>query len=588
RPAPPAPEPELQPIPERPAPAPGPSGSPAPADPARPDASGAYPSPQELEQLGEPPGPEQVFDLDTRRVERWRLRGPFPDRIGALPYQGEDRWSALLAEEAQRRAGLLLPTEAMRCAARELGLFYLEHRGQPTDSLRRFIAVRCHTAAAQLEMAHFSADVPRATPEDEVFERFRQDLGDNIGRALAGGPRTAGIWFGRKGNHVVVMLAWGRRRLHIEPFSPFADGSGRVTVEGEALEPVVAVSALINRGRFGVARCEPDEQVALPRFRFVCEADRRDPQALMSIGLRAPDRLLASNGLDALVWPGRFTTNEYRNPKYGKARAVTEGDPVAEEFVALLNQARKEAGLDPLELDHDQSATAQRLTPFFFASMAGRGPSLHTEMIVLGMLAGWSVEGAVENGHFTAAWVLRSTALSELLGAALEHPSSREAMLDVDIDRIAVGGMLATAEGLDGMAALIGTYAVFSGGSHEELTERVLDQIASARKERGQAPPRELVELDSLCEGASAGVLSGESPEDVMNALMKASIQVLRRPVTGWIAEVSDLAAIELPDEYMDEPGLALAVSVTHHQQPGEPRGRYIVMMVFASEGLGA
>ena len=269
-------------------------------------------------------------------------------------------------------------------------------------------------------------------------------------------------------------------------------------------------------------------------------------------------------------------------------RAVTEADPVAEEFVALLNEARKEAGLEPLELDHEQSATAQRLTPFFFASMAGRGPSLHTEMIVLGMLAGWSVEGAVESGHFTAAWVLRSTDLSELLGTAFEHPSSREALLDGEIDRIAVGGMLATAEGLDGMAALIGTYAVFSGGSHEELTQRVLDQIASARKARGQAPPRELVELDSLCEGAAAGVRSGESPEDVMNALMKASVQVLRRPVTGWIAEVRDLAAIELPDEYLDEPGLALAVSVTHQKEPDEPRGRYVVMVVFASEGLGA
>ena len=81
---------------------------------------------------------------------------------------------------------------------------------------------------------------------------------------------------------------------------------------------------------------------------------------------------------------------------------------------------------------------------------------------------------------------------------------------------------------------------------------------------------------------------SGESPEDVMNALMKASVQVLRRPVTGWIAEVRDLAAIELPDEYLDEPGLALAVSVTHQKEPDEPRGRYVVMVVFASEGLGA
>jgi hypothetical protein len=597
------PEPELQPIPdykapdpraaEREAPSPAPP-SPAPPpgaeplSPPRPDSSGAFPSPRELEELGEPPGPAQVFDLDTRRVERWRLRGPFPDKIGALPYQAEDRWSQVLAEEAGRRPGLLLPTEAMRCVARELGLFYLEHRGQPTESLRRFITVRCHASVPQVRMAHFSADISPGADEAQVFEELAPRFRENLGRALAGGSRTAGLWYGRKGGHVVVILAWGQRRIHLEPVSPFADPAGGFSLEGEVLEPVVGINALINRGRFAVESCKPDETVALPRFRFLCQADTRDPQALVSVSLRAPDRLLASNGLDALVWPGRFTSNEYRNPKFGKRRLVTEEDPVAEEFVALLNEARKEAGLEPVELDRDQSAAAQRLTPFFFASMQGQGPSLHTEMIVLGMIAGWSVQGAVESGHFTAAWVMRSTDLAELLGSALEYPVSREALLASDIDRIAVGGMLATAEGLDGMAALIGTYAVFSGGSQDELTTRVLEQLTAARAARGQGPPRELVELASLCEGAAIGVESGESPEDVLNALLKASVQVLRRPVTGMITEVTDLSAVSLPDEYLDEPGLSLAVVVTHEKRPGEPRGRYVVMIVFASEGLGA
>ena len=583
-PAPPAPSPPSA----RPSPPPSARSSPSPADPVRPDSKGAYPSPGDLDELGEPPAAEQVFDLDMRRVDRWRLRGPFPEKIGALPYQGEDRWSQVLARQAERRAGLLLPTEAMRCVAREIGLFYLAHRGQPTDSLRRFITTRCHASVPQVQMAHYSGDVPPGADEAAVFSQFGEDLEDDFGRALAGGPRTAGIWYGRDGDHVVVMLVWGQRRLHLEPVSPFADAAGRVTLEGEVLEPVVSINALINRGRFGTAPCERAEDVALPRFRFVCQADRNDPQAVASISLRAPDRLLAAAGLDALIWPGRFTSNEHRNPKYGKSRLVTESDPVAEEFVALLNSARQEAELPPVELDPDQSAAAQRLTPFFFASMQGQGPSLHTEMIVLGMLAGWSVQGAVESGHFTAAWVMRSTDLSELLGSAIEYPVSREALLAHDIDRIAVGGMLATADGLDGMAALIGTYAVFSGGSHQELTKQVIEQLAAARKDRGQAPARELVELASLCEGAAVGVDSGESPKDVMNALMKASVQVLRRPVTGWITEVTDLAAIELPDEYLDDPGLALAVSVTHTKRPDEPRGRYVVMVVFTSEGLGA
>ena len=89
-------EPEMLPIPDTLEPPP-PSGSSrprvAPRPPGAPGSGEAspYPSAEELDQLGEAPGPEQVFGLDVRRVERWRLRGPFPDRIGALPWEGAGR-----------------------------------------------------------------------------------------------------------------------------------------------------------------------------------------------------------------------------------------------------------------------------------------------------------------------------------------------------------------------------------------------------------------------------------------------------------------------------------------------------------------
>ena len=82
---------------------------------------GVFPSPQELENLGDAPLPEDLFSLDVRAVDGWRLEGPFPARVGATPYSQPNEWSALLDEVARGRAGLVVPTEAMYCVARELG-----------------------------------------------------------------------------------------------------------------------------------------------------------------------------------------------------------------------------------------------------------------------------------------------------------------------------------------------------------------------------------------------------------------------------------------------------------------------------------
>ena len=89
----------------------GGSKQPVPDSGARQES--AFPSPQELEDLGDAPVPEDVFSLDVRVADGWRLEGPFPTRVGATPYSEPTAWSALLDEAARGRAGLVVPTEAM-------------------------------------------------------------------------------------------------------------------------------------------------------------------------------------------------------------------------------------------------------------------------------------------------------------------------------------------------------------------------------------------------------------------------------------------------------------------------------------------
>jgi len=111
-----------------------------------PDGAGAapqaspFPSAGELENLADRPAPEILRALDAVEVDAWELAGPFPERLEVVPSSGGSPWDLLLADEARRRPGLLLPTEAMNCVARELGRFFLAHGAKPGKSLLRYIA----------------------------------------------------------------------------------------------------------------------------------------------------------------------------------------------------------------------------------------------------------------------------------------------------------------------------------------------------------------------------------------------------------------------------------------------------------------
>jgi hypothetical protein len=557
----------------------------APTPPSQPNAepppprAGGFPTPEELGQLGEQPVPENLFGLDVRPVDEWRLAGPFPAQVGAAAWVGEGPWDALLQEVAQSRAGLVVPTEAMHCVARELGRFFLARRGRPTESLRRFIMSRCHTSVADVGFGYVDGEVGGAS-EEQLFAHWKDAVRSNLEHGVQGGPRSAGIWFGQEAGHAVALVAFGRRELLVEPFSPFATPEGRVEIRGEVLRPAVNVSALVNRGRYGVAPCELSDDAAPPRFHFVCEVDRKDRAANISVTLTPPERLLSRAGLSVLAWPGKETVDVYRAPHYVDASPVEDASKVPGEFARLLNRVRKQAGLDAVELDAAQSLAAADLAPHFFAALFEQAPDFQADLVVLGMIAGWGVDGLVESGHFSAAWVVNSSDLGLLLSTALEYPVSREALLAPDIDRVAVGTILERGDGAQALAAVFGTYALFSQASHEEIARRVYDKLEHDRRAGGLGPAARLEPLEGLCQRAAGAVQSGGDPADAMNALLRDSVDVLRAPVSGWVAEVRDLDELEFPQEYLTSPTLRVAVAVSHTKRDGEPWGRYVVMLV--------
>jgi hypothetical protein len=519
----------------------------------------------------------------VRPVATTQLAAPVPERIAVEPFgDPESPWGSLLDEAARRRVGLVVPTQAMHCVARELGRFTLVHDGQPTASLRQFITARCNASVAQVGFQYVEGEIPPDLDEARLFGRWRQSVENAIQRGLRGGPQTAGIWFGREGGRAIAMVAFGRRELHLEPVSPVATDEGVIELRGESLAAGDLVRGLVNHGRFGVRECEQMEDATPPAFHLRCPVDPEDDSTLVSVGAYPTNRLLGRLGLVVLASPDGRASSVYRRPVYAESWPLLDDQDLAAGFVDLLNRVRKEAGLAPLALDLKQSETATELAPHFFASVYGEADEMVAEVIVLGMLAGWTVDGIVQMGHFASAWSLRTTDLSDLLATALEFPAGRATLLADDVERIAIGPMLSTEAGHEAVAGVFATYAMFSETSHDAMARRVVEKLEAERKRRGVGPPERIEDVSGLCQRVASAVQAGEEPRDALDGLLQKSVDILQRPVAGWIAEVSEIDTLEFPEEYLSRPSLGIAVAVSHRRPEGDAWGRYVVMLVIA------
>ena len=548
-----------------------------------------FPSREQIEKLGDSKLPEAVFDLDVRRVPEWHLAGPFPERIETVAYSDGSPWAALLDDAARRRVGLAVPTASMYCVARELGRFYLATGGRPTTSLRRFISTRCHAPVAWVGFSYTQGPVPAERGEAEILEAWRASIEKSIEESLTGGPREIGIWFGREqapegaaeeGERAVVIVASGPREVHVDPISTIPDEEGRLVIRGEALGSAEEVSALANRGEYGVEECEGLPGVRLPRFAFVCALDPDDEAALISVAVTPRESILSDTALQVLAWPKGAREDTWREMSYASSRIAGDASSVGQDVTELLNEVRARAGLRPVVLDRGQSRVAAALAGPFFASVLQRAPHDWAEVAVLGILAGWEIDGTVQTGHFTSSWVAQDPDLGRLLSDALEEPGGRETLLADAVERIAVGGIREGEGDKSSIAAVFATYELFSEADHARSVRAVIDALTRERARQRLGPPKILDELSGPCDDAAMRVTSGAEPGDAMNLLLRESVEGLGRATTGWVAEVSDLDDVRFPEEYVKQRDLEVAVAVSHRKEKGQAWGRYVVMLI--------
>jgi hypothetical protein len=202
------------------------------------------------------------------------------------------------------------------------------------------------------------------------------------------------------------------------------------------------------------------------------------------------------------------------------------------------------------------------------------------DQVALGLLAGWDVEGDIRSGSFASAAVPETDDLAMLLGSTLEDPVGRFAMLDPASDRLAVGPIRESSEGVPVLGALITSYELFADGTERADADALFARLTQERRNRELPAPYRLVDVWNDAVESAQGVRHGQKPQHALDALLESSVDALSREVMGWYGESSELADFEFPDAVLKAPRVGVAIGVSRYKAADEAWARYVVLLV--------
>jgi hypothetical protein len=544
-----------------------------------------FPSQAQLDQLGPAPAASELARIQVDEVDSWTLQGPFPERVEDAPHKPGSSWEEVLDQAAARRAGLVLITDAMQCTARELGQFLLVRGKQPPLTLLSFMVARCGAPATEVTHVYLEGTVPSGVDDAHLLEQWRPQLEPLLSRALAGGPATAGLWFGRQGDRAVVTVVASPRRVLVAPFSPVETGD-RLIFGGEVVGSSDSVSAFANRGTLGFTECDRDPTVALPRFAFSCALDPGDPFAMIEVGARERGRILEEGVLRVLARRPGQEARQWRRIRYAAARPASSPEDFRIGVSEVLDGVRKKANLHPLVLSKTQSEQVTELVPHVLASSLGLGSSAVSDLAALGVLAGWRVGGSVKDASMTSAALAGPMDAGLWIDTALQEPSGRAALLDPDARVLAVGAV--ASEKPPAVAAIAATYQLFGEENLTAEAKRYAERVAQARAAREKSAPLPLVSVQGVAEHAVQTLaMSKAEPQLALNDALAKAGSLVGRPVHGWYVEGRRVDDLPIPDELSSWDSLEMAVAVGSYQPSDEPWGRLVVFIIALPPDVG-
>ena len=541
-----------------------------------------FPSRAKLEELASAPAPTKINGDSGVVANGWTLTGPLPDTIEPMQYSDGSPWQALLAEAAAARPGLVALPASMHCVAQETGLFYLEKHALPAQRLARFIAGRCGAVSGEVHVGYLETNVPDGMPPERIVQHYREQILAEVQKAIANGVLQAGIWIGQKSGHAVIMISVAVRRANLDTLALVPAADGRFVIRGELLDAAEHVEAVYNRGRYGFGRCSVDPTVPLPRFVVTCDVDAADSESWIELAAFPAGRVLGHIVASLVVYPTRTLSSAYHDAGY-VTRSVAAGADARAQLLGLLNEVRTGAGLPEVALAERECAIAERVGPHYFAAVVGAEPELVADEVVLGLRAGWEVDGDVLNGAFTSGAVVQTDDLGQLLDAVLERPSGREALLDHAARLVAFGPVLAPAQKVIAMVAT--SYTLFAEANHTADAQRVLGRLTKARMDQRMPPPPRAPNIQGDADDAATRVSKGElSPKRALERMLQHSAERFAGVgFHGWMFEASSVDDIRFPADLLRAPVGGVAIAVTHYRPKNGPWSRLVVFILTAA-----
>lgn len=535
-----------------------------------------FPSASALKELAATPKPTIADGTNYVDPVQWDLPGPFPDSAALMIRQGTQPWDALLTESLKPSAGMALPSTAMHCVAQAIAEFFVDHGTYPSFGAQTFALGRCQATPSHIQISSYGGEVPDSIDNEALYAQWKDSLRKILGTAGTSKLESVGLGFSRKDGKVYFTVVRGERRAFLEPVVIEGD---HAVVKGRLLVPDANVRASINHGAFGYADCIADVTVQIPEFKLHCPVNSTDSSAWIQVASFAPERLLGKSAATLLIAPsGALSPTFLRRVPPGANIDVTAAN-FAQTFLEAVNATRQQAGLAPLQAAPKQSEVANQLTPHFFKAHLDTKDSNATEMILMGMRAGWQIPGMVRYGNFSAVASVGTRKLDVLLGTLLEMPFGRQTVLDPKVRKIAMGTMMGDTAQF--MGALLSTYAFFGDESPKALAMGAFAKLNKQRAEAGLTPATRITGLGDGQDRATELLSSGQSPDNALSSLLATATRKLKIGVSGYRLEMNRLDDLEWPATISTRANLSIHISVGWYQPEGEPWGRYVVFCVY-------
>jgi hypothetical protein len=551
------------------------AGAMTPSKPAVP-----FPSRDEIAKLPSlPPSVDALGSTDVA-ADAWAVEGaPAPSQ----PYDDPSVAGAFARDLQGHAGGKVTLSSPLRCAAHELGRFFIQHRGLPNDSLRRFIVARCGGEVPMVFPVAWGVTAPPSVTDDKIVARARLQMEGMVAKHLVQGESELGLALVREKGEAALVAVVAQKVADIEPGPRSVDAARKLTLRGSVGKDVAAVQGLANQGEFGVARCDLEPTVMLPKFEMTCTLAAGDSWAWVEVLGQKKGQVLQEPVADVLMYAGDGANVTYAPRSFGAPAPVGSPAQFTSALFDRLNALRTRAKLAPLALAAKQSDENARLAGTIFDATSS-GDAATLDRAALGLLAGWNVEGGtIRDGHFFLGTAAPTRDVAVWLDSSIERPVGRIALLDPEARQIAVGP--AVPDKAQALGAAVTTYTFFeSDADHRAQERQFFESLTRARKALGVKAPERVGGIDASA--PIAEVLRNEKqPTQVLRELIQTAVKRTGANVTGYVFETVDPSLIDFPAPMLRAGPLDVVVVATHHRAAEAAWGQYVIFALVVDEG---